>query len=516
MAENISKKSESSSKAANLLSMEGIGKSFSGVQVLADVCFDLNAAEVHILAGENGAGKSTLIKILAGVYDDYQGEIRLGGKPVRFKSPQEAHRHGISVIYQEISLVGTLSVAENIFLGRETTRAAGWLDTAGQRQQARRLLAELGLEIDISQPVEQFPVSVQQMIEIAKALSFDSRVIVMDEPTSTLSEPEVEKLFSIIGVLKRRGCGIIYISHKMEEIYGIADRITVLRDGCRVGCAQSSELAREELIRWMVGREISQQFPARSGRVGTVLLEVENFFLQDEEDPSRFVIGDVSFKVREGEIVGLAGLQGSGNSELLHGLFGACGSLASGEISLEGEPFRVRSPGESIRRGVAFLTNDRKANGYVPEMSVTHNITLAALKKFSPGGWLNPAAETISSRARADSLRLKAASLDQEMATLSGGNQQKVILARWLETGPRLLLLDEPTRGVDVAVKHEIYELMNRWTEQGCAILLITSEMPELLAMADRILVMCRGRLTEVFDRGEATQEKILKAAMGD
>ena len=516
MAENISKKSESSSKAVNLLQMKGIGKSFSGVQVLRDVDLELNAAEVHILAGENGAGKSTLIKILAGVYDDYQGEIRLGGKPVRFKSPQEAHRHGISVIYQEISLVGSLSVAENIFLGREATRAAGWLDTAGQRQQARRLLAELGLEIDIFQPVEQFPVSVQQMIEIAKALSFDSRVIVMDEPTSTLSEPEVEKLFSIIGVLKSRGCGIIYISHKMEEIYRIADRITVLRDGCRVGCARSSGLAREELIRWMVGREISRQFPARSGRAGEVLLEVENFSLQDEEDPSRFVVGEVSFKVREGEIVGLAGLQGSGNSELLHGLFGSCGSLARGEISLEGEAFPARSPGKAIRRGVALLTNDRKANGYVPEMSVTHNITLAALKKFSPLGWLNPAAETLSSRARADSLRLKAASLNQEMATLSGGNQQKVILARWLETGPRVLLLDEPTRGVDVAVKQEIYELMNRWTEQGCAILLITSEMPELLAMADRILVMCRGRLTEVFDRGEATQEKILKAAMGD
>lgn len=516
MAENIAKKPDGGGTGANLLRMEGIGKSFSGVRVLTDVRFDLNAGEVHILAGENGAGKSTLIKILAGVYDDYEGEIRLDGKPVCFKSPQEAHRHGISVIYQEISLVGNLSVAENIFLGREATRTAGWLNTAGQKEQARRLLAELGLQIDISQPVEQFSVSVQQMVEIAKALSYDSQVIVMDEPTSTLTEPEVEKLFSIIGVLKARGCGIIYISHKMEEIYRIADRITVLRDGRWVGTAQASELSQDQLIRWMVGREISQQFPQRSTRAGPELLEVKNFFLLDKNDPSRFVIGKVSFKVHEGEIVGLAGLQGSGNSELLHGLFGASVSLAHGEITLEGKPFAIRSPGDSIRKGLALLTNDRKANGYVPEMSVTHNITLAALERFSPVGWLNPAAEVLSSRARADSLRLKAASLDQEVSTLSGGNQQKVILAKWLETGPRVLFLDEPTRGVDVGVKHEIYELMNHWTEQGCAILLITSEMPELLAMADRILVMYRGRVTAEFTREDATQEKILKAAMGD
>jgi len=516
MAENILKKSNGSQADINLLRMEGIGKDFSGVRVLRDVHFDLNAGEVHILAGENGAGKSTLIKILAGVYDDYQGEIFLGGESLRFKSPQEARRHGISVIYQEISLVGSLSVAENIFLGREATRGAGWLNTADQKDRARNLLAELGLEIDIRQPAENFPVSVQQMVEIAKALSCDARVIVMDEPTSTLSEPEVEKLFAIIEVLKRRGCGIVYISHRMEEIYRIADRVTVLRDGRYVGTARACELAQEELIRWMVGREISRQFPARSTGPGEEVLEVKSFSLRDEKDSSRFIVGEVSFKLHAGEIVGLAGLRGSGNSELLHGLFGACGSLAHGEISLERRPFPICSPGDSIRKGLALLTNDRKANGYVPEMSVTHNITLAALEKFSPGGWLNPAKEALSSRDMANSLRLKAASLEQEVSTLSGGNQQKVILAKWLETGPRVLFLDEPTRGVDVGVKHEIYELMNRWTEQGCAILLITSEMPELLAMADRILVMYRGRLAAEFDRAEATQEKILKAAMGD
>ena len=495
--------------------MEGIGKSFSGVRVLSGVRFDLRPGEAHILAGENGAGKSTLIKILAGVYPDYEGTISLGGRPVRFKSPQEAHAHGISVIYQEISLVGGLSAAENIFLGREKVRGGGWLDFSEQRRQARALLAELGLEIDPDAPVEQFPVSVRQMIEIAKALSFAARVIVMDEPTSSLTGPEVEKLFGIIEVLKKRGCGIIYISHKMEEIYRIADRITVLRDGNYIGTATPAVLGRDELIRWMVGREIREQFPRRQGQPGAPLLEVKDFTLRETGPAGRKVVDSCSFELRGGEIVGLAGLQGSGNSELLHGLFGAFGGRAAGEVRLEGRPFRFRSPRDSVREGLALLTNDRKATGCVPEMSVTRNITLAALDKFSPLGWLRPALEERAGRERASSLRIRAASLGQEIGTLSGGNQQKVILARWLETSPRVLFLDEPTRGVDVGVKHEIYELMNDWTAEGCAILLITSEMPELLAMADRILVLCRGTLTAEFSREEATQEKILKAAMG-
>ena len=501
--------------AGELLRMEGIGKSFSGVKVLDGVRFDLRPGEVHILAGENGAGKSTLIKILAGVYPDYEGRVSLDGRPMRFKSPQEAHAHGISVIYQEISLVESLSAAENIFLGRERVRGGFWLDFSQQRQQARSLLAELGLELDAAAPVEQFPVSVRQMIEIAKALSFESRVIVMDEPTSTLTGPEVEKLFEIIGVLKKRGCGIIYISHKMEEIYRIADRITVLRDGKYIGTATPRELGREELIRWMVGREIREQFPRRQGRPGAPLLEVNGFTLRAADSASRPVVDNCTFALRAGEIVGLAGLQGSGNSELLHGLFGAYGSRAAGEVRLRGKPFRSHSPRLSVRAGLALLTNDRKATGCLPEMSVTRNITLAALEKYSPLGWLRPSLEDSAGRERARTLHIRAASLEQEIGTLSGGNQQKVILARWLETSPRVLFLDEPTRGVDVGVKHEIYELMNDWTASGCAILLITSEMPELLAMADRILVLCRGRLTADFSREEATQEKILEAAMG-
>ena len=499
--------------------MQGIDKSFSGVRVLSDVGFDLFAGEVHVLAGENGAGKSTLIKILSGVHSDYRGRVRLGDRTVRFRSPQEALRSGISIIYQEISLVGPMSVADNIFLGREATRrgpGGAWLDPRSQQGRAQKLLGELSLEIDVTRPVEEYPVSVQQMIEILKALSFESQIIVMDEPTSTLTGPEVERLFSIIEILKSKGCGIIYISHKMEEIYRIADRITVLRDGKYVGTRAAADLPQSELIRWMVGREINQQFPRRSFAGGRTILQVENLTVPGGKKSAYPLVNDVSFKVQAGEILGLAGLQGSGNSELLNGLFGTFGKLARGRVTLAGKPFKIRSPRDSIKNALALLTNDRKATGLVLEMNISHNITLASTEKFSACGWLDSNREREASRNGVESLKIKAASLAQEVGTLSGGNQQKVILGKWLETQPKVFLLDEPTRGVDVAVKHEIYELMNKWTRAGCAIILITSEMPELLAMADRILVMCRGLFSAEFAREEATQEKILKAAMGE
>jgi len=498
-----------------LLLMQAIGKSFSGVRVLSEVSFDLFAGEVHVLAGENGAGKSTLIKVLSGVYADYRGKVVLGEQAVRFKSPQEALAGGISVIYQEISLVGPMSVADNIFLGREATLGGAWLDRRAQQEEARKLLGELGLQIDVTRAVEEYPVSVQQMIEIVKALSYNSQIIVMDEPTSTLSEPEVERLFSIIGILKARGCGIIYISHKMEEIYRIADRITVLRDGRHVGTHAAAELPRAELIRRMVGREISRLFPERSFCAGAKILQVSKLTVPGGKKSAHPLVNEVSFEVRAGEILGLAGLQGSGNSELLNGLFGTFGKLSRGSVILGGKPFEIRSPGDSIRNALALLTNDRKATGLVLEMNICHNLTLASLEKFSRGGWLNSEKEKAAGRTRMESLEIKAVSQAQEVGTLSGGNQQKVILGKWLETEPKVFLLDEPTRGVDVAVKHEIYELMNAWTQAGCAIILITSEMPELLAMSDRILVMCRGRISAEFRRGEASQEKILKAAMG-
>ena len=499
-----------------LLQMRSIGKSFPGVRVLDQVGFDLLSGEVHFLAGENGAGKSTLIKILCGVHAEYDGEIFLDGERATFRSPHDAARRGISVIHQEMSLIDSMTVVDNIFLGREETRGGIWMRRGSERRKAERLLRQLGMDVDLARSAEEYPVSVRQMLEIAKALAFDARIIVMDEPTSALSDPEVERLFDIIAGLKRRGCGIIYISHRMEEIYRIADRITVLRDGRHVGTARAAELARNELVRWMVGREISQQFPERSRDLGEERLRVESFFVPDRSGAKRWAVEDVSLCARAGEILGVAGLQGSGNSELFCGLFGAYGALVRGKVFLDGEPVRLRSPRHSIERGVALLTDDRKGNGLVLGMNVVHNVTLASIEAFSPRCWLRPRREEEAAARQTSTLGIGLASLGQDVSELSGGNQQKVVLGKWLEIGPKVLLLDEPTRGVDVGAKHDIYELMNKWTREGITILLITSEMPELLAMSDRIMVMHRGRVTAEFPREEASQERVLRAAMGE
>jgi ABC-type sugar transport system ATPase subunit len=498
-----------------LLEMSSIAKAFSDVKVLENVQFDLRAGEVHVLAGENGAGKSTLMKILGGVYTDYTGSLKVGGNKTNFKSVQDASAAGISIIHQELSLIGPLSVAENIFLGKERSRFS-WLKQSEMIDYSKDVFRNLGLDIDPRQAVEEFPIGVQQMIEIAKALAFNSKIIVMDEPTSALTEPEVEKLFEIIAKLKNDGCGMVYISHKMEEIYKIADRITVLRDGRYIGTESASRLSQQELIKWMVGRELDQQFPRHTPHIGAVRLEAKELFVPGTAaNPSPQVNG-VSFSVRAGEILGVAGLQGSGNSELLNGIFGVYGTDAKGRIRIDGETFAPDCPANAIKRGMALLTNDRKANGLVMDMSIVENATLAALPRLSPGGWLRPGVEQNNIKKTTASLRLKATSIFQNVEALSGGNQQKVVMAKWIETNPGVLLLDEPTRGVDVGAKHEIYELMNQWTEQGIAIVLITSEMPELLAMSDRIIVMHRGQIAAEFMAEQATQEKILSAALGE
>lgn len=511
-----------------LLDMRGICKSFSGVEVLSDVGFDLYSGEVHALVGENGAGKSTLIKVLGGVHTDYTGQVHIGSATVRFRSVKEAAGRGISVIHQELSLVVPMSVAENVFLGREKTvglwsgvpilqQVAKWgrLDKKTMKRRADKLLKDLDLNIDVSRPVADYPLGIQQMIEICKALSFDCRIIVMDEPTSALTEPEVEKLFKIINQLKSRGCGVIYITHKMEEIYRIADRITVLRDGRYVGTERRTQLSQNKLVHWMVGRELNQQFPRHIPKLGKVRLEVREFSVPDPGGKPVRAVDDVSFSVKAGEILGLAGLAGSGNSELLNGIFGTYGKTVRGQIRIDGEKFKTSSPKKAIKRGVALLTNDRKKNGLMMQMNIVQNATLASLRKFSPAGWLRPTQEVRAVSKRTQSLKLKAKGLNQLVNSLSGGNQQKVVMAKWIETEPKVLLLDEPTRGVDVGAKHEIYELMNEWTSKGIAIVLITSEMPELLAMSDRIIVMHRGKITAELSRDSATQERILNAAMG-
>ncbi len=495
-----------------LVRMTGITKRFGPVTVLENVDFEVRAGEVHILAGENGAGKSTLIKILAGVHTDFQGTIQFEGRETRPATPLDAVQLGVAVIHQELSLIPSMSVADNVFLGQMKTLAGGLVRDRAQRAATRRLLDDFGLDIEARQWVEDLPVAQQQLVEIAKALRLQANVIVMDEPTSALNAPEVKKLFGLIQDLKSSGCGIVYITHKMEEIDQIADRITVLRDGKLIGTAPASQLPVPELIRWMVGREVEQQYPRHKQHKGEERLRLEGFRVARG---GRRLVDDVSLSVKAGEIVGLAGLQGSGNSELLMGLFGAYGRRASGRVMLDGQSFRIGSPRRSIRRGLALLTNDRKANGLVLCMSVIANTTLAQLPRFTLAGWRLPRAERAAAGEMARTLHLRAASLDMEVGELSGGNQQKVAFAKWVLTRPKVLLLDEPTRGVDIGAKREIYELMDQWTAEGIAILLVTSEMPELLAMSDRIVVMHRGGVTAHFDRGEATPEQVLAAAMG-
>ena len=498
-----------------LLEMRGIGKSFSGTVVLSQVDFDLRAGEVHILAGENGAGKSTLMKVLGGVHSEHEGSIAVRGESVSFRNVQDSAQAGVAVIHQELSLIGSLSIYENIFLGKEKS-SYGWLAKQEMIEYSRQALGRLGLAIDPRRAVEEFTIGIQQMIEIAKSLAFDARIIVMDEPTSALTEPEVVKLFAIIAGLKEQGCGIVYISHKMEEIYQIADRITVLRDGQYIGTETASNLPQEKLIKWMVGRELDQRFPRHEGQRGEVLLRAKDIYVPGTVKNPAARVDKVSFEVHAGEILGIAGLQGSGNSELLNGIFGTYGRSVRGKYMIDGCEFRPDSPAGSIGRGMALLTNDRKTTGLVMEMNIAENATLASLARFSPGYLMRPGAEHEAARNTTARLKLKAESIFQNVQSLSGGNQQKVALAKWVETRPRVLLLDEPTRGVDVGAKQEIYELMNQWTNEGLAIVLITSEMPELLAMSDRILVMHRGKVTAEFSREQATQEKILSAALGE
>ena len=498
-----------------LVRLRGITKQFGPVAVLRGVDLDILAGEVLILAGENGAGKSTLIKILGGVHTAFEGVIELDGREVRPRSPLEASAMGIAIIFQELSLVPTMTVADNIFLGRPLTRA-GFVDDAGQRVAARRLLEQLGLDLDVDRRVEDLPIAQQQLTEIAKALARDARVIVMDEPTSALNAPEVEKLFGLIRDLKARGCGIVYITHKMEEIRCIADRVTVLRDGELVGSAPAGELPPARLVQWMVGRAVEEQFPRHASQPGPERLRVEGFSVWPQGRDRRPTVEGVSCAVQAGEILGVAGLQGSGASDLLAGLFGAFGAAVGGRAWLDGRPLEIASPRRGIEQGLAWLTNDRKATGLVLPLSIIANATLADLPRLAPGGWRRPARETAATRELGMTLSLRAASLEMEVGQLSGGNQQKVALAKWLQTRPRVLLLDEPTRGIDVGAKREIYQLMNTLTAQGAALLLITSELPELLAMSDRIVVLHRGRLTAELGREQATPERVLQAAMGD
>lgn len=502
-----------------LARLRDIRKSFGRNIVLTGVSFDVLPGECHVLAGENGAGKSTLINILGGVIRDFQGTIEIAGRPASPSSPLNAAQLGVAVVHQELSLVPAMSVADNLLLSHAPVGGffsrLGFVSDTRQRQKARELLDRVGLDVDVDAPAGRLSMTQQQLVEIAKALSFDAKVVIMDEPTSALPATEVETVFRLIDRLKADGRGIVYISHKMDEIERVADRITVLRDGEVVGSAPAAETPTREIVRLMVGRDIEAQFPYAPPRPGPERLRVEHLSVRPIGRQTNPVVDDASLSLRGGEVLGIAGLQGSGNSELLLAIFGALGARASGSVFVDQKLVRIRSVRDAMAGGIALLTNDRKSTGLVLSMTVTANTTLADLPRLSPGGLRSDRRERDAAARHARAMNLRAPSLAAEVGSLSGGNQQKVALAKWLQREPRVLLLDEPTRGVDVGAKREIYGLINNLKRQGIAILLISTEMPELLGLCDRLIVMHRGAVTARLDRDQATPEKVLAAAMG-
>jgi D-xylose transport system ATP-binding protein len=499
-----------------LLELKNITKDFPGVRALDGVSFDLEPGEVHALCGENGAGKSTLIKVLSGFYPagTYGGEILLEGQPVEFKSIHAAEEHGISLIAQELALVPELSVAENISLGREPVRA-GLIRWEQVRADARRALELVGLDVDPGRPVRQLGIGQQQMVEIAKALIKSARILVLDEPTAALTEADAVRLLRFLADLRARGISSIYISHRLEEVYRIADRITVLRDGRSVGTARTADLTSERVISLMVGREVKTLYPRPERAPGEVVLSVKDWTVEDPLNPGRHVLKDVSFDLREGEVLGIAGLMGAGRTALVSSLFGAARSAVTGTLRLKGRESTapLRSPKEAIAAGMALVSEDRKRYGLVLEASVGENITLATLRRFVHHLLLDNEERRKEAGAQAQALRIKAASLATIVNHLSGGNQQKVVLGKWLLSHPRILFLDEPTRGIDVGAKAEIYQLVKDLAASGLAVVMVSSELPEVLGMSHRVLVLNLGRQTALLEGDAASPESVMAAA---
>ncbi len=500
--------SSASAPVTPLLQMRGISKRYPGVVALDNVSLEVLPGEVHALVGENGAGKSTLMKILAGAEKADSGEVLLNGEPLHIQSPHDAMDRGINIIYQEFNLVPHLSAAENIYLGREPAAAVpGFINFRKLYRDAQAVMDSLGVAVDVRAEVSRLSVAQQQMVEIAKATSRNSIIIAMDEPSATLTDHELANLFELIQSLKQRGVGIIYISHRMEEIFGICDRVTVFRDGQYVATKRVADTDRDEIIRMMVGRELKESIPKRPAPIGEPVLEVRGL-------TRKGAFEDVSFTVRRGEILGIGGLVGAGRTEVARAIFGA-DPVDAGEIRLFGKPIHPRSPREAIGMGIGLVPEDRKLQGLVLNMAVRENTTLANLDLLTMLGFVNRKRETeVAEQYRRD-LRIRTPSVEQEARNLSGGNQQKVVLAKWLFTQSKLLIFDEPTRGIDVGAKIEIYELMNELAAKGAAMIMISSELPELLGMSDRVLVMHEGRIAGELRRDEADQEKVMRLATG-
>jgi D-xylose transport system ATP-binding protein len=500
----------------SLLEMRSITKTFPGVKALDGVTFDLHAGEFHALVGENGAGKSTLMKVLSGVYPypDYGGEIRIDGEVRHFKNVRDAESAGIAIIFQELSLVKEMTVGENIFLGREP-RKFGIIRWDELYHRAQKLLDDLHLPLNPRTPVGQLGIGQQQMVEIAKALSQNARILVLDEPTAALTDTEIDTLFEILNKLKKRNVGMIYISHKLDEVFRMSDRITVLRDGKTVGTSKTKGLDEAKVISLMVGREVGDIFPTTEHEFGEVALEVKNITAEDPNLKGKHLVDNVSFKVHKGEVLGISGLMGAGRSELLMSIFGAHKGQVSGEIFVDGEKTKINSPGDAIKNGIGFVTEDRKRFGLILEQTILSNQTLAGLKKISGRFITNKGAETAEGKRSMKELRIKANSVETIAGTLSGGNQQKVVLSKWLLTKPRVLFLDEPTRGIDVGAKQEIYSQINELAKSGLAIVLVSSELPEVIGLSDRIMVLHEGKVTGEFSKEEATPEKVMACATG-
>ena len=491
-----------------LLKMEGITKSFDGIRALGGVNFDVMPGEVHALVGENGAGKSTLMKILAGALQADAGRVSIDGEHVVIKSPPQAIGLGIRIIYQELNLVPHLSVAENIFLGHLPTSMPGWVSGREMIAGAEKILADLGLNLDVRASVNRLSIAQQQMVEIAKAISRKARIIAMDEPSASLTQHEQENLWRLVRTLRSSGVGVIYISHRMNEVFDLSDRITVLRDGQTVATHATADVSEDQIVSEMVGRVLDQAAAQRiSSAGGALVLEVRGL-------TSRGRLTDVSFDVRAGEVVALAGLVGAGRTEIARCLFGA-DRVDAGTFRLDGRPFAPKSPREAIEAGIGFLTEDRKDQGLILRMTIRENTTLASMGMFSKFGWIQGRRERARATEESTRLRVRTSTVERAVGELSGGNQQKVVLAKWLLREPRLLILDEPTRGIDVAAKAEIYELMNEMKQRGVAILMISSDLPEVLATADRVIVIRGGRVAGELSAEAATQESVGRLAIG-
>lgn len=483
-----------------ILTLKNITKEFPGVKALDDVTINIERGTIHGLVGENGAGKSTLIKVLAGIYQPNKGEIILDGKPCRFNSPIEARRAGISVVHQEIKLAEPLSVAENMFLGNVQLKN-GLVDWKGMRRRAREIVEDLGMDIDINAQVSSLTVAKKQIVEIMHAINNNSRILIMDEPSAVLTDRELEVMFRIVKQLRDKGITIIYISHRLDEIFGLCSNVSVLRDGCHIDTIPVASVDRQGLINMMVGREMGQEYPKEVGNVGGTILEVKNL--------SRGILQDISFEVKSGEGFGISGLVGAGRTELARAILGI-DKPESGEVYVRGKKVHYRTFADAIRDGLGLIQEDRKLQGLVQIMSVKRNTTLVNMKRVLRAGVISSSLEEKLSKEYADKLHVVTPSMETEVQYLSGGNQQKVVIAKWLFQNSEILFLDEPTRGIDVGAKAEIYRLINRMAKEGKTIIMISSEMPELLGMCDRIMVMHEGHKMGELNAAEATQAKIM------